>query len=495
MVTMTTLIQPYSLQAFPTEKVLKEFKPVRGMRFAGPIDIPAEDKAVLRNTALNRYLDRKSWLGTRLVPDVVPVFRLIAEKMGYDLPSLLEGKGETGKPSDTWTVYADKGQTPMLIRWTIGDAQLILGIVVGDENIEPDLAVLLLSDKQAQAYLDEIGNALRALEEEFTPQHLVDVPDGNVLTRHLSGGNLWTEFSIRCRIHVSPAHPMSQGRLADLAAMRNSAQVIIEEGDGSGIVQHGEMMIRHTEGFFRKRCYAAEETISREFIEILHDESVRDVEKEMEKVFSEHFALQREITEGAADVGKDQEAAPTIDLELAERAARLALLTSELSGGPPNLPCVSRLLQAFHHRHTLGKAFKLCPGSVLRGTGSDLKMEGGDVTYSEDLIAKLLAALCDLPERYPAKGKSRPKVLVSGVLEAPAVAVGYKDTVPCRSKFSAITNPFYASHRGLPVRVDKSVAVWRQGYDTEALAADFFYAPETKDLHIANLYRIKVPKG
>ena len=42
--------------------------------------------------------------------------------------------------------------------------------------------------------------------------------------------------------------------------------------------------------------------------------------------------------------------------------------------------------------------------------------------------------------------------------------------------------------------MDKSVAVWRRGYDEGALAADFFYAPETKDLHVANLYRVKVPK-
>ena len=42
---------------------------------------------------------------------------------------------------------------------------------------------------------------------------------------------------------------------------------------------------------------------------------------------------------------------------------------------------------------------------------------------------------------------------------------------------------------------DDGLAIGDTGYDTEALAADFFYAPETKDLHIANLYRVKVPKS
>lgn len=496
MVTMTTHIHSYSLQAFPTEKILKEFKPVRGMRFAGPIDIPAEDRAVLRNTAVNRYLDRKSWLGTRLVPDVVPVFQLIADKMGYDLPSLIEGKGETGKPTDTWTTYADEGKTPMLIRWTIGEAQLLLSLIVGDENIDPNLAILLLADKNAEAHLAQIGDALRSLEEEFVPQRAVDVPDGNVLTRYLSHGNFWTEFRIRCRINVDPSQPMSQGRLADLAALRNSAQVILDEGDVNGLLRPGEMMIRHTEGMFRRRCYAADESISREFMEILHDESVLDVEQEMEKAFSTHFALQREIADGEPDVRRGVEATPTIDLELTERQARLSLLIHEMEGFCSGPRSMSRFQETFRvGRATIGPAFKFCPDRVLRGTGPDLKMEGGDVTYSQDLIMVLPMALCDLPERYPAKVKHRAKVQVSGILEAPAVAAGYKDNAPFRSKFSAITNPFYASHNGLPVRVDKSVAVWREGYDTEALAADFFYAPETKDLHVANLYRVKVPKA
>ena len=496
MVTMTTHIHSYSLQAFPTEKILKEFKPVRGMRFAGPIDIPAEDRAVLRKTAVNRYLDRKSWLGARLVPDVVPVFQLIADKMGYDLPSLIEGKGETGKPTDTWTTYADEGKTPMLVRWTIGEAQLLLSLVIGDENIEPNLAVLLLADKKAQAHLEGIGEALRSLEEEYTTQGHVDVADGNVLTRYLSNGNFLADFSIRCRINVDPTQPLSQGRLADLAALRNSAQVILDEGHNNAGLRPGEMLIFHTKGMFRKRCYAADESISREFLEILHDESVLDVEQEMEKAFSTHFSLQREIADGVPDVSRDEEASPTIDLELTERQARLSLLIHEMEGFSPDSRSMSRYQETFRGgRATLGRAFKLCPKSVLRGTGPDLKMEGGDVTYSHDLIGIMPMALCDLPERYPAKGKHRAKVQVSAILEAPAVAEGYKDNAPFRSKFSAITNPFYASHNGLPVRVDKSAAVWREGYDTEALAADFFYAPETKDLHIANLYRVKIPKG
>ena len=79
---MTHLKNTYGLKAIPTEKILKEFHPARGMRFSGPIDLTPEDLTVLRQSEMNRFYDRKAWLGTRLVPDVVPVFRLIADKMG-----------------------------------------------------------------------------------------------------------------------------------------------------------------------------------------------------------------------------------------------------------------------------------------------------------------------------------------------------------------------------------------------------------------------------
>jgi len=492
---MTKLIHTYSLQAFPTEKILKEFNPVRGMRFSGRIELAPNDREALRESALNRHLDRKSWLGTRVVPDVVPVFRLIAEKMGYDLPALLEGKGETGKPTDTWTVYADEGQTPMLVRWTIGEAQLVLSIVVGDENFSPDLAVLLLADDKAMSLLGDIGDALRALEEEFVPQRQVDVAEGGLLTRYLSGGSFWCDFSIRCRIHADPDQPLSPERMADLIALRNSAQVIIEEGSG-GVTDRGGMMIRNTKSRASAMFYAPHEHPSKEFLSILHSWSVYDMEREMEKAFGAYFAWQRELKEGVAPDVSAWEETPTIDLELAERQARLELIIHEFTEDPRFERGPGRIFHAFPYRRpSLGKGFKRCPANVLRGTGPDLKMKGGHVTHSSDLLDLLVEALCTLPEQYPGKGRYRAKVKVDGFVEAPVIADGYRDSKPSKTQFTDITNPFYASHHGVPVRVDKSVAVWRRGCDEEALAADFFYAPETKDLHVANLYRVKVPKN
>jgi hypothetical protein len=142
--------------------------------------------------------------------------------------------------------------------------------------------------------LGDIGDALRGLEEQFVPQREVDVAEGALLTRYLSRGNFWSDFSIRCRIHADPNQPLSPGRLADLQALRNSAQVIIEEG-GGGLVESGGMMIRITKSRASGFYYASHEHPSQEFLTILHSWSAYDVEQEMEKAFGEHFAWQREV--------------------------------------------------------------------------------------------------------------------------------------------------------------------------------------------------------
>jgi hypothetical protein len=131
---------------------------------------------------------------------------------------------------------------------------------------------------------------------------------------------------------------------------------------------------------------------------------------------------------------------------------------------------------------------------VLQGTGPDLKMSGGDVTTSWDLLDLMQEALCRIPKEYPASRARQSEIKLTAAIEVPAMAEQYRDTAPVGRKYVSLTNPFYAVHRGLPVRVDRSVAVWRAG-DAEALAADFFYAPESKELHVANLYRVKVPKN
>jgi hypothetical protein len=50
----------------------------------------------------------------------------------------------------------------------------------------------------------------------------------------------------------------------------------------------------------------------------------------------------------------------------------------------------------------------------------------------------------------------------------------------------SIANPYTAIYRGLPIRDDKRVLVWRSN-DNEALVVDYFRQPTTGDIHFARL--------
>ena len=267
----------------------------------------------------------------------------------------------------------------------------------------------LLSRRKALGHLGEIGEALRELEQEAVPPQATDVPDGNVLKRVLEVGDSGSDFSIRCVMHLDPTQPLSEARAADLAELRNSAQIIIEEvGDARGFAHHlkvGEMMVRNTKTRGPGMFYKAEERISREFLLILRDWSVEDIEQDMEAAFAGHFEERRHVEEGTSPDAMRQEATPTIDLELAERRARLELVTRDLTEKALDTRGSARLVgmvqDTFPGRMpTIGAHFKHCPESVLRGTGANLKMKGGNVMRSDDLLIRLLLSLCAVPEQY-----------------------------------------------------------------------------------------------
>ena len=504
---MNHLQNTYGLKAIPSEKILKEFRPARGMRFRGKMDLPPEDLPVLMQMERNRMLDPKAWKSARVVTDVTPIFALLAEHMGYDLPSLLEGKGETGKPDDSWTVYADEGRTPMFIRWTIGKAQLLMSIAVLDHEpylgMKPVLEICVLSDRHAAPHLAGIAATLRRIEKVVEPDEGTDVVEGNVLRRVLNVADSGSDFTVTCVFHADPHKGLSEIRAADHAALASSCNIIIEEaGTRRGFAGHllvDEMSIvaRRSQAFrFR---YEADRPVPADILKLVHHMSVKDVRLNMDIAFHNHLQELRLQANDYAGGSLREEKTPELDLELAERRLRLHLNAMELAGDGPvgrgqgrfHVPLVA---ESFNVPPTVGAQFRHCPASTLRGTGPALKMSGGDVETSWDLLDLLLEALCEIPKEFPANRATRSEIKLTASLEAPAIAEQYRDTNPVGRRYERITNPFYAVHRGLVVRVDRTVSVWRST-DTEALAADFFYAPETRDLHVANLYRVKVPKA
>jgi hypothetical protein len=174
-----------------------------------------------------------------------------------------------------------------------------------------------------------------------------------------------------------------------------------------------------------------------------------------------------------------------LDFELSERRLKLEQLVRRLSP-KDEYQTVQKV--------SFSPDFRETPATHLSGTGPMAKMAEGNLETSADLMEKLermMLELCRPPLMAPS-AEAKPKLQIKGECQLPPLASQYQDTALERKGFEELTKPYTSTHRGLPVRVDKRVLVWRSN-DTEALAADYFRHPTTGDIHFARLYRVPVP--
>jgi hypothetical protein len=175
---MTKLIHPYSLQAFPTEKILKEFKPVRGCHVRGKIELPPGQAELLWASLRNRDSDPLAWQQPTVEVDIGPLIDAIAERMGYDPALLNEGRGETGRADHAWSVYADESGYPMLIRWQAGAGELLLSIgILGQE----ELSIAMLADAEGLETLLKVHDIVTSIVATEGRTERLSVPVGDTL--------------------------------------------------------------------------------------------------------------------------------------------------------------------------------------------------------------------------------------------------------------------------------------------------------------------------
>jgi hypothetical protein len=146
-------------------------------------------------------------------------------------------------------------------------------------------------------------------------------------------------------------------------------------------------------------------------------------------------------------------------------------------------------------RISLGADVRVTPSNILRDTRPVAKMSGGDLGLSVDLLENLFSEIHRLSDERGIiqHQRMKPKLPIKGEAILPPLTKQYEDTVVEYRRVEDLKSPYTSAHRGLPVRVDKRLIVWRDG-DTQALAADFFHLPATKDTHVTNLQRVPIPK-
>ena len=492
---MTKLIQPYSLQAFPTEKILKEFKPSRGFVAKGLLELSPEQEELLRITKRNRKDDELGWQEPAVLPDVRPLFDAIAERMGYDPALLAEGKGETGKPGHDWLTYGDKGGCPLLIRWKTGQGNLLLSIAVTPSYHDTVLVVSVLADEAGHETLLQVADVIQSIEVSHDQPETIDITVGDTLqkvkiaTLHESTG--WFVDCPRIVFCLPEDRQLNSIRRRELERLAFSLPLII--GTAEEIRQRNSYrsdylplapnVLRIERIFGTTLDFKADEPLSESIIKEIYRESC--------DLAGSAFSFAMDEALGAKNCGEVRESRQLIWKEKLDAVAteRRMKLNMEANG-------VEKIGQRGEIRRiSLGADVRVTPSDILRDTRPVAKMSGGDLDLSVDLLENLFSEIHRLSDERGIiqHQRMKPKLPIKGEAILPPLTKQYEDTVVEYRRVEDLKSPYASAHRGLPVRVDKRLIVWRDG-DTQALAADFFHLPATKDTHVTNLQRVPIPK-
>jgi hypothetical protein len=492
---MTKLIQPYSLQAFPTEKILKEFKPSRGFVAKGLLELSPEQEELLRITKRNRKDDELGWQEPAVLPDVRPLFDAIAERMGYDSALLAEGKGETGKPGHDWLTYGDKGGCPLLIRWKTGQGNLLLSIAVTPSYHDTVLVVSVLADEAGHETLLQVADVIQSIEVSHDQPETIDITVGDTLqkvkiaTLHESTG--WFVDCPRIVFCLPEDRQLNAIRRRELERLAFSLPLIVGTAEEirqrnsyrADALQRSPNVLR-IEGIFGTTLdFNADEPLSESIIKEIYRESCDLAGSALS------FAMDEAL--GAKNCGEVRESRQLIWKEKLDAVAteRRMKLNMEANG-------VEKIGQRGEIRRiSLGADVRVTPSDILRDTRPVAKMSGGDLGLSVDLLENLFSEIHRLSDERGIiqHQRMKPKLPIKGEAILPPLTKQYEDTVVEYRRVEDLKSPYASAHRGLPVRVDKRLIVWRDG-DTQALAADFFHLPATKDTHVTNLQRVPIPK-
>jgi len=471
----------YSLQAFPTEKVLKDFTPYRGIILSSKIEFTNIDEEIAANINGDSYLKI----------DTTPILLRIAKEWKYNLAQLKEGHGETGVANHSWTTYAKKGGVPELIRWQQGDAQIIL--VMGNQS--GVLQIVAIGNEPANATLDKLNLLFSDLSIELgnKSEVILNTADQSVKTAllHYTGDN---HYLYHCTIIQQKNGELSPARSKDYLRLLNSCSLWIrspfEVKIRTGKMRESEMFLRIPELKISYK-YEANTELSHEMLRIIYDQSIIRSQDYMTYMLSR--ALDPNYGSQAFIAPED------CTNEDVERSRWMETQCKALCDAPhTNRNCLWTNVSA-------GMKFALPNHLTLRGTGATTtrKPESDEIHHDSDLIEFMVQTLLSLDHGFikvksgdeylaPQKIKFNASVAPTAENEEVMSYLSNRHTTRLRAKIENISKPYFSVHMGMPVRVDQSVSVWREG-DTEALACDVWYDVESRHLHAANLYRIKVP--
>jgi hypothetical protein len=331
---MTKLIHPYSLQAFPTEKILKEFKPVRGCHVRGKIELPPGQAELLFASLRNRDSDPLAWQQPTVEVDIGPLFDAIAERMGYDPTLLNEGRGETGRADHAWSAYSNESGYPMLIRWQAGAGELLLSIGI---LAQEELSIAILADAEGLETLLKVHDIVTGIVATEGRTERLSVPVGDTLQVVEVASRPERAYFGPCVTVCLPAdRQLSDLRRKELEKIVGGVPLLIgtEEEvnrgyfDLAGIprLTPNSLRLELVGPFIGKRMdFGPEEPLSQSLIDLINEAGVSRTWKEFERTAAEQAYAGFDANAWHELLDKEK-----LDFELSERRLKLEELVRRM---------------------------------------------------------------------------------------------------------------------------------------------------------------------
>lgn len=486
----------YSLQAFPTEKVLKDFTPYRGIILSSEVVLPPGEYRAMCELQLsslkNSSLISNRPLATILI-DTGPVLELIAKEWKYDLALLKEGKGDTGIEDHSWTMYSNNKISPVIVRWDLGKARIHL--VMGNE--ETEFKFVAIGNIDAKDILERLTVLLSALYEMEEYVEEIEIGSGDTLQKAQIGKSLgMSDFIHQCFIVKPDNGKLSEARSNDCIKLANSCDLHIlplSSAKNLGMELKENEMLLNLKDIPRTFKYTADVSCSWEICNMVYNRSIRNAGRLMNRLIGRAMFPEKSTQFEAERMHSIyEEPTEIVDPEIAERQRFLTDSCKNILNYVEKDYSLANDDNFRWRKLTLANDFRRPEPSVLKGTSPHKIMREGDVCMSFDLINLMIGTLFELVKYVPKSEAKKPesnKPRIRGRVDGINKPEEKKEF---EVKLETISNPYFSVHMGMPVRIDQSVSVWRDG-DTQALACDVWFDLESRHLHVANLYRIKIP--
>ncbi len=492
------------LNSIPTEVIRKSLVPYQGFMMPFEIDLTPKDRAMLSSTReqISRFDTPKQ---AELRIDPTPIFEIFVDLFGYDLAALREGGGECGVPHHSWNTFGKPKGVPLVIRWQAfgGEALLCIGGIDSHQYY-----VVAVADKAITPHLLRVLKALESIP--FTKPHVPteELAAGKVaLKTKVSLGSspfdpklLSATFSLRDDdLEAGGVDLMRQlddlcfsaswqkrGRLSKSTALLQLTWNRRVNGH-SGLPWTSEHMPDLMMDFH------AGDVIPAGLIDHVRRASVDDAEAVMQLIVGHEFITREELTQCFLIEERLSVRQTILDPELAERQSLLwsiqdwsfrQVVDHIGRGGASNV-----------HLHAyFSRDFRQTIPAELVDTAPTQVFKNGEVDASQDVFLSVLQRAYHHTTELIEAGECRERAMVKGEVIVTAIAEArYGRGNRQHVRVFDLDLPYFAVHRGLPVRVGHTAIGWREGM-TEALACDFHMDLHGGTILYAALRRVPVPK-